>query len=87
MSDFISRTSILNSIQHWTNADNTITRDNLEAMINTQQPVAGRWIEHKRDDGLMEYECSYCGHEYAQELNEDCDKWNYCPICGAKLKE
>lgn len=85
MIDLICRKALLKQIPRWLNADNTVARDNLEAMINTQQSVVGRFIDHKRDDGLIDYECSYCGHEYAQELNEGCEKWNYCPICGARV--
>lgn len=50
--------------------------------MTNKVPKIGRLIEHKREDGLVDYECSWCGHIYAQEYNEDCDRWNYCPICG-----
>lgn len=46
--------------------------------------IKGRWIEH--DDGLVACECSVC-HEKYNLYEEDVFGRNFCPNCGADMRE
>ena len=47
------------------------------------RPVGrGRWIKKYAD---MPYECSICGEE-TRETVLAMPRFNYCPICGAKME-
>lgn len=43
--------------------------------------VHGRWIEDNDGDGRY---CSVCGTDYCYMM-EDCEKYLFCPNCGAKM--
>ena len=48
------------------------------------QRINGHWIEH--DDGLTACECSECHEKYAL-YEEDVFGQNFCPNCGADMRE
>lgn len=41
----------------------------------------GEWIEDEDGDGRH---CSVCGEDFCY-LVSDCEKYKFCPTCGAKL--
>lgn len=54
-----------------------------EIKAEQPQPKTGKWIEHnphKFGLGII-FECSECGEKI------ECEEYNYCPNCGAKMKE
>ena len=55
-------------------------------ILPSAQPerIKGHWIEH--DDGLVACECSVC-HEKYNLYEEDVFERNYCPNCGADMRE
>lgn len=92
MIDLICRKALLKQIPRWLNADNTVTRDNLEAMINTQQPVDavpvihGHWEWGKSytlsDKTKNRVPCSNCHVSQIEQLG-----MKYCTNCGALMDE
>lgn len=48
------------------------------------EPVRhGHWIEDDDGDGRH---CSICGEDYCYAIS-NCELYNYCPNCGAKMDE
>lgn len=48
------------------------------------EPVRhGHWIEDDDGDGRH---CSICGEDYCYIIS-NCELYNYCPNCGAKMDE
>ena len=52
---------------------------------NVKPIVQGKW-EKGRQRGILgnEYKCSFCSY---QIIMEEKDKYNYCPNCGADMRE
>lgn len=54
--------------------------------IEAEPVMHGRWIVHttwKGMFGLIHSECSECKFD----RNGDLSSWNFCPKCGAQMKE
>lgn len=47
-----------------------------------EQPKKGRWIEYDNSH----CECPFC-HEEWSYFDNDVERFNYCPKCGARLEE
>ena len=54
-------------------------RDKVLAELNAPQPKMGRWIEHVDEIGKW-YECDQCHTDWGGTVN-------YCPNCGAIMKD
>lgn len=84
--DCVSRKEVLNIInkecngfieEYLTSKINTLTRVSPES-------VHGEWIGED-----MEIHCDRCGYTPINNgiEEEDVEDWDYCPICGSKMKE
>ena len=50
-----------------------------------EEPKQGEWINDNASWGFVDLECPFCHSEYLDI--DHIDKWNFCPNCGAKMKE
>ena len=53
-----------------------------DCLLKEAEPKHGRWIED-----FVEYECSVCGGRISDSTLADNSKPNYCPNCGADMRE
>lgn len=53
------------------------------------EPRKGKWEEKQDNDwaGGGAWVCSECGYGYAFGAYHEADEFNYCPNCGARMKE
>lgn len=65
--------------EHYTPATRQAHRMGAEALANAVEAVRGRWMEYTH---FMT--CSVCDTDWYYGDNE-CDRFDYCPNCGAKM--
>ena len=81
--DLISRADVLKLMQdnwHTHNGDWAMqeSMDDIRALpsVTSQEPRRGHWILR---NSFLEPKCSECNYE--------CERYNFCPNCGAKMVE
>ena len=92
MSDLISRQAAIealdkrfDSIPMEQTTEILLLRKDLRELPSVQpERINGLWIEH--DDGITACECSVC-HEKYNLYEEDVFGRNFCPNCGADMRE
>lgn len=82
----VSRQAVLEVIrkchcEEWVKADIGAPIEALPPV--TPQPKMGRW-NFTKHYGRDYYVCSFCGME---RMDDHSSGWNYCPFCGAKMRE
>ena len=87
MSDLISRRALC---QYALNQkDKSVTPNDIMRFPSADRPT-GKWVDHKYDgngyDPKRRYECPNCGIPLG-ETEFDSIKYNFCPVCGADLRE
>ena len=93
MSEYVDRDKLFKAFERaaWYN---NMDRDEIAEELLMQMPAAdvvpvvhGRWVDHMCRD----WRCSECGEKIHKVRNVDgyCydDKPNYCPNCGAHMKD
>ena len=75
----------------WFGVPNTLKLmfDYLEIIINEQSTVDAVEVKHGHNlrDHDSAFECSVCGWEDWDTLTADTSEYNYCPNCGADMRE
>lgn len=92
MVEYIERNSAIQAASIWNGDEGT------EAWIQTalkklpaadvRPVVRGRWTDHRTIEHDGEWYCTACGKEITIYMGADReDRYNFCPNCGADMKE
>lgn len=81
MSDLIRRQDAIDVVRKWFDKIELNGDICIDGIISlpTVRPKTGTWI--KRPKGALGYICTACGK------SDVSNKFDYCPNCGAKMKE
>ena len=61
-----------------------LAESEVEAIKTLAEERHGEWIYHRHNHN---YECPFC-HRCIDETDMPCaDTWDFCPNCGARMKE
>jgi hypothetical protein len=82
MSEYIEREKALDAVVAWAEICPSTAISEIECMTaaDVVPAVRGEWIEHED-----EMECPQCGY-FWNYCDNDTERFNYCPNCGAKME-
>lgn len=90
MSDVISRAAALDVLVTSPNFHTTLTRIEELPAVDAVPVVHGRWIGYPEclgyDDAYLDEHivCSVC-HSVWNFIDNDAERFDYCPACGARM--
>ena len=67
---------------------NEITLGEFERLVDIEviEPKRGEWKWRLADNGWKDIYCSECGYTKNVDIHVHLD-WNFCPNCGADMRE